>query len=70
MTGFALALANFNPDLGGDQAPETFTRMRLFLAGAPTLTAVMAIVALIYYPITAKRAEETRRILEERRGAI
>jgi GPH family glycoside/pentoside/hexuronide:cation symporter len=69
-TGFALALAHFNPDLGGNQAPETFTRMRLFLAGAPALTAVFAIVALIFYPITAQRAAQTRRQLEERRGAV
>lgn len=70
MTGLALALAHFDPELGGNQAPETFTRMRLFLAGAPALTAVIAIVALVFYPITAKRAEETRRKLEERRGVI
>lgn len=70
MTGFALAFSNFNPELGGAQAPETFTRMRLFLAGAPAVTAVFAIVALVYYPITAKRAEETRRKLEDRRGSI
>jgi GPH family glycoside/pentoside/hexuronide:cation symporter len=69
-TGFALALAHFNPDLGGNQAPETFTRMRLFLAGAPALTAAFAIVALFFYPITAKRAAQTRKQLEERRGAV
>ena len=69
-TGFALALAHFNPDLGGDQTTETFTRMRLFLAGAPAITAVFAIVALFFYPITAKRAANTRKQLEERRGAI
>lgn len=69
-TGFALALAHFNPDLGGNQAPETFTRMRLFLAGAPALTAVLAIGALFFYPLTAQRAANTRKQLEERRGAI
>ena len=68
-TGFALALSHFNPDLGGNQAPETFTRMRLFLASAPALTAAFAIVALKFYPITATRAAETRRKLEERRGS-
>ena len=56
--------------MGGAQAPETFTRMRLFLAGAPALTAVFAIVALFFYPITAKRAAQTRQQLEDRRGAV
>lgn len=68
--GFALAFAGFNPDLGGAQSVETFTRIRLFLAGAPAIAALLAIVALFFYPITAQRAAETRRTLEERRGAI
>lgn len=67
-TGLALALAHFDPDLGGSQTPETFTRMRLFLAGAPALTAAIAIAALYFYPITAARAAETRRVLVARRG--
>ena len=66
--GFALAFAGFNPNLGGDQAAETFLKIRLFLAGAPALAALLAIIALFFYPITAKRAAATRRILEERRG--
>lgn len=69
-TGLALALCGFNNELGGNQTPETFTSMRLFLAGAPAITAVFALVALKFYPITAKRAAETRRKLEERRGGI
>ena len=60
-TGLALTFAGFKPELGGAQAPETFTLMRLFLAGAPTLTAIFALVALRYYPITATKAAETRK---------
>ena len=69
-TGFALTLAHFNPELGGNQAPETFVRMRLFLAGAPALTALFAIIALTFYPITSARAAETRKQLELRRGSV
>ena len=69
-SGLTLLLCGYKSSLGGNQAPETFTIMRLFLAGAPAITAVFAILALKYYPITAERAAETRRILEERRGAI
>jgi GPH family glycoside/pentoside/hexuronide:cation symporter len=68
--GLTLWLSGFHSELGGNQAQRTFTIMRLFLAGAPAITAVFAIVALKYYPITAERAAETRRKLEERRGAI
>jgi len=69
-TGAALMFANFNPELGANQAEGTFTRMRLFLAGGPAITALFAIVALYFYPLTAQRAAETRRKLEERRGQI
>lgn len=69
-SGLTLWLSGYNSELGGNQDPKTFTMMRLFLAGAPAITAVFALVALKFYPITAKRAAETRRKLEERRGAI
>lgn len=69
-TGLALSLAHFDANLGGDQPEGTFTRMRLFLAGAPALTAVFALIALRFYPIDAARAANTRRQLEERRGAV
>lgn len=66
--GFSIWLAGFNAALGGNQSPKTFLIMRLFLAGAPAITALFAIVALKFYPITAEHASETRRKLEERRG--
>ncbi|MFC1568716.1 MFS transporter [bacterium] len=68
--GLSIWLAGFNHELGGNQDPKTFLIMRLFLAGAPAITALFAIVALKFYPITAERANETRRQLEERRGKV
>ncbi len=69
-TGLALAVAGFVVEAGVDQMPGTFTKMRLFLAGGPALTALFALVALYFYPITAKRATETRNALEQRRGEV
>ena len=68
--GFTLWLSGYHSELGGNQSSQTFTIMRLFLAGAPTITAIFAILALKYYPITAESAAETRRKLEERRGTV
>lgn len=67
-TGLALSLSGFDETLGGGQASQTFTVMRLFLAGAPALTAVLALAALAFYPINARRAAQTRAALEARRG--
>lgn len=69
-TGVALAMANFDPKLGGHQTEETFTLMRLFLSGAPAITACAAIIALYFYPIDANRAAITRASLEKKRGAL
>ncbi len=68
--GLTIWLSGYKSELGGNQDPKTFTVMRLFLAGAPAITAVFALVALKFYPITAEHASETRRKLEERRGTI
>ena len=65
-TGLALGLSGFDVELGAAQSVDTFTKMRLFLAGAPSLTALLAIVALAFYPITAATAAETRRKLDQR----
>ncbi len=67
-TAVSLFISGFDPKLGAEQAAGTFTKMRLCLAGAPAITAVFAIIALYFYPLTAKRAAEVRRQLEERRG--
>ena len=69
-TGLALSFAAFNPNLGGDQTPETFTKMRLFLTAAPTLTALLAIVAVYFYPINSERAKQTTQILKERNNEM
>jgi hypothetical protein len=42
--------------------------MRLFIVGATSVTAVLAIWVLRYYTLTAGRAAETRRALELRRA--
>ncbi|MEM6552251.1 MAG: MFS transporter [Planctomycetota bacterium] len=65
-TGLALGLSGFDVALGAEQSEATFTKMRLFLAGAPALTALLAIAALAFYPITADSAAETRRQLDLR----
>jgi glycoside/pentoside/hexuronide:cation symporter, GPH family len=68
--GLTITLSGYSAALGGNQTPTTFLVMRLFLAGAPVITALGAIVALRFYPITAERAAETRLRLEARRGTV
>jgi len=67
-SGFVLVYAGFDAALEGNQSPETIRVLRLFLSGGPAAAALLAIFALSFYPITAERANETRRVLESRRG--
>jgi len=66
-TGLTLQLSGFDQKLGSHQTAVAFTTMRLFLVASTSVTAVIATLALRYYSLTAERAEETRRLLEERR---
>lgn len=69
-TGLVLQLAGFDAKLGGHQSPETFFWMRTMLAGATSTTAALGFIAALFYPITREMAEETRRLLEARRGRV
>ncbi|MGE4489007.1 MAG: MFS transporter [Kiritimatiellales bacterium] len=70
LSGVALVLAGFDEQLGGAQTSQTFTVMRLIFAGIPALTSGLTIILLSFYPITRRQAQETRRILEDRRGQV
>ncbi len=65
--GLTLQLSGFDQKLGSHQTAVAFATMRLFLVASTSVTAVFAMLALRYYSLTAERAEETRRLLEERR---
>ena len=67
-TGLTLQLSGFDPKLEGAQPTVVLTTMRLFIVGATSVTAVLAIWALRSYTLTPERAEETRRTLEARRA--
>ncbi|PTY07954.1 sodium:melibiose symporter [Opitutaceae bacterium EW11] len=67
--GLALNFVGFNAALGGAQSHGTILGMRLMLAGSITLWSILAIGLLCFYPISKKRAYETRDLLEARRGS-
>jgi GPH family glycoside/pentoside/hexuronide:cation symporter len=71
-TGLTLQLSGFDPKLGGHQPGVVLTTMRLFIVGATSVTALLAIWALRSYTLTPERAAQTRTALEARRlkGAL
>lgn len=70
LTGAVLNLVGFDAARKAAQAPEAILGMRLLLTVAPAAAAIVCIALLLRYPITREGAQETRQLLEARRGAV
>ena len=70
--GGLLALSGFDPDSAnaGGISLETALLMKNLIIGFQAVSLFIAIIIFIFYPITRQRAEETRKILDERRKAM
>jgi GPH family glycoside/pentoside/hexuronide:cation symporter len=66
--GYLLNATGFDVALEGAQTARSIILMRIFDAGIPMLSSVLAIWAVALYPITEEKAHEVRAILEARRG--
>jgi GPH family glycoside/pentoside/hexuronide:cation symporter len=66
--GAMLSFSGFNPDQAnaGQMSAATALAMKNLIVGAQALGIILAILVVAFYPITRRRAEETRRILDER----
>jgi GPH family glycoside/pentoside/hexuronide:cation symporter len=63
-------LTGFDAALGGAQSPDSILGMRLILTVSTAIWAILAIVLLCFYPLTAARAYANRDALEARRGKV
>ncbi len=68
--GLALQISGFDASLGGNQSEESIFTLRLFLAISTAVWALLAIVVLVFYPLTRQKAYDIRDALEERRGKV
>lgn len=68
--GVLLGVVGFDATLDAAQAPETFLGMRLLMVIGATIPAIICFVVMTFYPLTKEKAEENRKNLEERRGAV
>jgi len=69
-TGILLDLVGFDSKLGGHQSEHTFFWMRFSFAAVTIVSAIAGIIVALNYPISRQRAEQTRRLLEVRRGTV
>ena len=64
-----LNLSGYDPKVAesvGSVPIELALRMKTLMIGGQTVALVYAIIIFLFYPITRKRSEDTRRILDER----
>jgi GPH family glycoside/pentoside/hexuronide:cation symporter len=68
--GYVLTFTGFNQALGGEQAGQTLTQIRLWFAAIPIAGAILAIFILLRYPLTQEVMAGIRTQLEARRGKV
>ncbi len=68
--GYLANVAGYNPAIveAGGLAVDVAVKMKLLVVGLQAGGLLLAIAALYFYPITRAKAEETRRILDERKN--
>lgn len=67
--GLVLKLVGFDQN-ATLQAADTITKLRIADMAIPGLTALLAIIVMLKYDLTEKRAREIKEILESRRGKL
>jgi GPH family glycoside/pentoside/hexuronide:cation symporter len=68
--GWLLTFSGFDPNTASAGiSVETALMMKNLIIGFQVVALIAAIVVFAFYPISRKRAEETRRILEDRKKA-
>jgi GPH family glycoside/pentoside/hexuronide:cation symporter len=69
LTGVMLNVSGFDVELAAQTERTTFL-LRLFDVGVPLLTSGLAVLIMLTYPISERKAAEIRKQLEERRGKL
>jgi GPH family glycoside/pentoside/hexuronide:cation symporter len=69
LTGIMLNASGFAVELEA-QPEKTLFLLRVFDVAVPLVTSALAIVIMLTYPITERRAYEIRAELERRRGKL
>ncbi|RZJ04571.1 MAG: MFS transporter, partial [Rubrivivax sp.] len=69
-SGWILQFTGFDAAKEGAQAPEAIFWIRILLSGIPVIGLVLALVAILRFPLTEQRMLEIRTQLEAKRGRV
>ena len=68
--GVLLGWIGFDSQADATWTNGTFLNMRLSMCLGAAIPALGCFVLMLFYPLTKKKADENRRLLEERRGEV
>ncbi len=69
-SGWILQFTGFDAHMEGAQAPEAIFWIRILLSGIPVIGLVLALIAILRFPLTEARMLEIRGKLEATRGTV
>jgi len=69
-SGWILQFTGFDAAKEGAQAPEAIFWIRILLSGIPVIGLVLALIAILRFPLTESRMNEIRKQLEATRGKV
>ena len=67
LSGYVLQWTGYDAELGANQTPETIYWLRFSFTWMAAISMLATVLLVLTYPITAKKAYDTRKLLEERR---
>ncbi len=70
VSGFLLEMTGFDESLGAEQGEATLNWLRLLVVLVPMIFYATALFFIGRYPLTSAQVDETRVLLEERRGRL
>lgn len=70
LSGFVVAWSGYTPEIRDNLPPEIIDRMRILLVALPSAIVLLALVILMFYPITEDLIKENRQKLEAKRGQV
>jgi GPH family glycoside/pentoside/hexuronide:cation symporter len=69
-SGIILSATGFDASLGGAQTEHALFMIRFLFAAVPVAGLIVALLMIIFFPLTPKRMAEIRAQLEARRGTV
>jgi Na+/melibiose symporter-like transporter len=70
LSGFLVSWSGYRSEIRHDLPPDVIDTMRILVVAVPSGVILIALIILMFYPITERVIEENRKKLEAMRGEV